>query len=163
VGNSSLYWPSNPSSAFTLLGVKETGVAIQQVFNQVHNLNRESSPKFIIAYHKTSNTLTGNELRKDLRKWIAPPDPSVNFNTASEAHHEGTAAWCTKGNTVATWKASGSLLWIHGKREYPTTAGPHFSLTTSRLIAGSGKSILRYAAPRRVASHELTRLCRQAP
>ncbi|KAN0129916.1 Ankyrin repeat-containing domain protein [Lactarius tabidus] len=88
-------------------GVKETGVAIQQVFNQVNNLNR-------------------NELRKDLRKWIAPPDPSINLNTASDAHHKGTAAWCTEGNTVITWKASGSLLWIHGK-------------------PGSGKSILSSA------------------
>jgi hypothetical protein len=35
-----LYWPQNPSSAFNLLGVNETGVAIQQVFNQVNNLNR---------------------------------------------------------------------------------------------------------------------------
>ncbi|KAH9037477.1 hypothetical protein EDB85DRAFT_2287858 [Lactarius pseudohatsudake] len=85
-------------------GIQENGVAIQQVVYQVSELNR-------------------NELRKDLRKWIAPPDPSVNYNTASSAHHEGTAAWCTKGNTLADWKASGSLLWIHGK-------------------PGSGKSIL---------------------
>ena len=60
--------------------------------------------------------LTGNELRKDLRKWIAPPDPSVNYNVASGAHHEGTATWCTKGTTLADWKSSGTLLWIHGKR-----------------------------------------------
>ena len=92
---------------------------IQQVFNQVNDLNRESSFNFITADHKVSNSRTGNELRKDLRKWIAPPDPSVNFNTATDAHHEGTAAWCTKGDTVLTWKASGSLLWIHGKRIYP--------------------------------------------
>jgi hypothetical protein len=64
-------------------------------------------------------SLTGNELRKDLRKWIAPPDPSVNYNTASGAHHEGTATWCTEGNALANWKISGSLLWIHGKRTYP--------------------------------------------
>ncbi|KAI9447183.1 hypothetical protein BJY52DRAFT_1228423 [Lactarius psammicola] len=50
-------------------GVKETGVAIQQVANQVTDLNR-------------------NELRKDLRKWITPPDPSVNYNTASDSHHD---------------------------------------------------------------------------
>ncbi|KAI9461934.1 hypothetical protein BJY52DRAFT_1257738, partial [Lactarius psammicola] len=56
---------------------------------------------------------------RDLRKWIAPPDPSVNYNTASGAHHDGTAAWCTKGITFADWKTSGSLLWIHGKRIYP--------------------------------------------
>lgn len=116
-----LNWPPNPTSAFTVLGVKETGVAIQQVFNQVNDLNRESSRNFIAAAHETTTSLTGNELRKDLRKWIAPPDPSVNFNTASDAHHEGTAEWCTKGNTVAAWKTCGSLLWIHGKRTYPVT------------------------------------------
>ena len=91
-------------------------MAIQQVFNQVNNLNRKPSSKFVTVDLKASNSLTGNELRKDLRKWIAPPDPSVNFNTATDAHHEGTAAWCTKGDTVLTWKASGCLLWIHGKR-----------------------------------------------
>ncbi|KAH9009051.1 hypothetical protein EDB85DRAFT_2283293 [Lactarius pseudohatsudake] len=83
-------------------GLKETGVAIQQVVNQVTDLNR-------------------NELREKLRKWTAPPDPSVNYNTASSAHHQGTTAWCTKGNTLTDWKASGSLLWIHGKRTYPVT------------------------------------------
>ncbi|KAH8977717.1 hypothetical protein EDB92DRAFT_708792 [Lactarius akahatsu] len=85
-------------------GITENEVVIQQVVNQVSDLNK-------------------NESRKDLRKWIAPPDPSVNYNTASGAHHEGTAAWCTEGKTLADWKASGSLLWIHGK-------------------PGSGKSIL---------------------
>ncbi|KAH9037497.1 hypothetical protein EDB85DRAFT_2273396, partial [Lactarius pseudohatsudake] len=85
-------------------GVKKNGVAIHQVVNQVSDLKR-------------------NELRGNLRKWIAPPNPSVNYNTASDVHHEGTAAWCTKGNTLANWKTSGSLLWIHGK-------------------PGSGKSIL---------------------
>ncbi|KAH9055857.1 hypothetical protein EDB83DRAFT_2614803 [Lactarius deliciosus] len=88
-------------------GMMENGVTIQQVVNQVSDLSR-------------------NKLRKDLRKWVAPPDPSVNHNTASGAHHEGTAEWCTKGNTLANWKASGSLLWIHGK-------------------PGSGKSILSSA------------------
>ncbi|KAH9015495.1 hypothetical protein EDB85DRAFT_2280301, partial [Lactarius pseudohatsudake] len=60
-------------------GINENRVAIQQMVNQVSDLTR-------------------NELRKDLRKWIAPPDPSVNYNTASDVHHEGTAAWCTKGH-----------------------------------------------------------------
>ncbi|KAH9031833.1 hypothetical protein EDB84DRAFT_164236 [Lactarius hengduanensis] len=109
--------------------VKENGVAIQRVVNQVSDLNR-------------------NELRKDLRKWIAPPDPSVNYNTASDVHHEGTAAWCTKGNTLADWKASGRVLWIHGKRTFPLPSESYLPLTTPGLIAGSGKSILRWATPR---------------
>ncbi|KAH9013800.1 hypothetical protein EDB83DRAFT_2182900, partial [Lactarius deliciosus] len=93
-----------------------------EVVNQVTDLNRSSSSN-LITDRENLTSLTGNELRKDLRKWIAPPDPSVNYNTASDAHHEGTATWCAEGNTLADWKASGSLLWIHGK-------------------PGSGKSIL---------------------
>ena len=96
----------------------ETAVAVQHVSDQINNQNRESPHNFIAASRETTTSLTGNELRKDLRKWIAPPDPSVNYNTASDAHHEGTAAWCTKGNTLAVWEASGSLLWIHGKRTH---------------------------------------------
>jgi hypothetical protein len=107
---------------FTSLGVKETGVAIQLVVDQVRDRNRLCSSNRRTADHKSQTSLTGNELRKDLRKWIAPPDPSVNYNAACGGHHEGTAAWCTEGNTVADWKASGSLLWIHGKRTYPITA-----------------------------------------
>jgi hypothetical protein len=71
-------------------------------------------------------SLSGNELRKDFRKWIAPPDPSVNLQSASDAHHEGTAAWCTTGSTVANWKKSGSLLWIHGKRTCPLTVSLNY-------------------------------------
>ncbi|KAN0141688.1 hypothetical protein V8E53_000150 [Lactarius tabidus] len=56
-----------------------------------------------------------NESRKELRQWIAAPDPSSNLYTASDVHHEGTAAWCTEGKTFADWMESGSLLWIHGK------------------------------------------------
>ncbi|KAH9015402.1 hypothetical protein EDB85DRAFT_2295638 [Lactarius pseudohatsudake] len=91
--------------------VKENGVVIRQVVDQVNDLN-------------------WNKLRKDLRKWVTPLDPSVNYNTASGAHHEGTAEWCTKGNTLANWRASGSLLWIHGK------PGSGKSILSSAIIRG---------------------------
>ena len=105
------------SQHLTWLGVKDTGIAIQEVANQVGHLKRSSSSNLITADDLTS--LPVHELRKDLRSWIAPPDPSVNLKTASGAHHEGTASWCTKGITVTNWRKSGSLLWIHGKRTYP--------------------------------------------
>ena len=45
----------------------------------------------------------------------------------------------------ADWKKSGSLLWVYGKRTFSLCA---FALRkqTSRPIAGSGKSVLRYAS-----------------
>jgi hypothetical protein len=59
---------------------------------------------------------TGNQIRQDIKKWLSPADPFINFNTANEAHYEGTAGWFTQSSVFKSWKQSGSLLWIHGKR-----------------------------------------------
>jgi hypothetical protein len=56
------------------------------------------------------------DLRRDLRKWLSPPDPSTNHNIARKVHHEGTAIWFFDGGIFQEWKSSPSLLWIHGKR-----------------------------------------------
>ena len=60
--------------------------------------------------------LTGNQLRQGLAKWLSPPDPFVNFNTADHARHKGTAEWFTQSSVFKNWKESSSLLWVHGKR-----------------------------------------------
>ncbi|KAH9178045.1 hypothetical protein EDB89DRAFT_2064425 [Lactarius sanguifluus] len=85
-------------------GEKERSAAIQRIVNTVDDMNR-------------------NQLRHDLRNWLSPPDPSINYNTACGTHHEGTAAWLARGDAFKGWRADGSLLWVHGK-------------------PGSGKSIL---------------------
>src|SRR6267154_4495258 len=59
---------------------------------------------------------TGNQMRQDIENWLSPADPFINFNTANEAHYEGTAEWFTQSGVFKSWKQSGSLLWIHGKR-----------------------------------------------
>jgi hypothetical protein len=71
--------------------------------------------------------LIGKKLQKEARKWLSPPDPWKNHNTARESHYDGTSTWFIKGNTFKKWKASGpnSLLWIHGKREYLKLACSH--------------------------------------
>jgi hypothetical protein len=74
------------------------------------------------ANHDGLTSCIGNLSRESLRQWIDPPDRSSNFYAASDAHHEGTAVWCIEGKTFANWMTSGSLLWIHGKRKYITTA-----------------------------------------
>jgi hypothetical protein len=65
---------------------------------------------------KCSNILTGNELRRALREWLSPPNPSINYYTALELIHEDTTTWFTQGHTFADWKQSGSLLWMYGNR-----------------------------------------------
>jgi hypothetical protein len=63
---------------------------LQQVVDEIGDEKCLSS---ITSPHssRTLTTHTGNQLRKDLRNWLSPPDPSINYNTASDVHHEGTA------------------------------------------------------------------------
>jgi len=65
---------------------------------------------------KEISNLRWDQFRKDLIRWLRPPDPSLNFNVTSSTLHEGTTLWFIEGSTFQDWKASGSLLWIHGKR-----------------------------------------------
>src|SRR5712675_271962 len=86
--------------------------------------------------------LTGNQLRQDLTKWLSPLDPSINYNTASDARHEGTALWFTQSSTFKNWTGSSGLLWIYGKR---SSFNPLCSCLSNRSsIAGAGKSVLTY-------------------
>jgi hypothetical protein len=62
--------------------------------------------------------LVGDQLQRDVRYWLSPPDPSTNHNFVSEARHSGTAAWFLESKAMAEWKATGSFLWIHGKRMF---------------------------------------------
>jgi len=65
-----------------------------------------------------SNVFTGNQLRKSLRKWVSPPDPSINHSISCDIHHGGTAEWFFRCSMFGEWKSSGSLLWIYGKRMF---------------------------------------------
>ncbi|KAH9952908.1 hypothetical protein BC827DRAFT_1380141, partial [Russula dissimulans] len=70
------------------------------------------------------NKLRRDELQKDVRGWLSPPDPSINHNMARKTHRDGSAKWFIEGTTFQGWKTGrGSLLWVSGK-------------------PGSGKSIL---------------------
>jgi hypothetical protein len=62
--------------------------------------------------------LPGDQLQWDVKQWLSPPDPSMNHNFVSKARHSGTAAWFFESDELTEWKATGSLLWIHGKRMF---------------------------------------------
>ncbi|KAI0289225.1 hypothetical protein BC826DRAFT_634504 [Russula brevipes] len=64
-----------------------------------------------------------DQLWRDFKTWLSPPDPSVNHNTACKTQQSGTARWFIESSTFRDWKEDNSLLWIRG---YP----------------GAGKSIL---------------------
>jgi ankyrin repeat domain-containing protein 50 len=70
----------------------------------------------------------GTKLQEDIQRWLSPPDPWKNHNTARESRNKGTSTWFLEGTTFAKWKSPGpdSLLWIHGKRECLSPTPFHF-------------------------------------
>ena len=72
----------------------------------------------LAALYTRLNLLTENQLTQLQRAWLFPADPSTNHNIARKAHNEGTMVWFCEGRVLVEWKATGSLLWIHGKRAF---------------------------------------------
>ncbi len=105
--------------------VQRVGDEVQGVDNKVQQIaddmgdQKRSSSNILTSLVMKAQQFTGDQMRKDLRNWLSPPDPSVNYNIASDAHHEGTAMWFMESDTFNNWKASDSLLWIYGKRTSP--------------------------------------------
>ena len=86
--------------------------------------------------------VTGDQMQKDSKSWLSPPDPSKNYNIGYKTHQDGTATWFFEGNVFDKWNAKGSLLWIHGKRAFSTLTPTTILIPSVYNLAGAGKSIL---------------------
>ena len=109
----------------------------------VDQMRRSSSPNLISTDYQTLHVISEEQLRENIHKWLSPPDPSTNHNIACDTHHKKAATWFFQGSMFRKWKSAASLLWIHGKRascSIPLLT--QYLLTISRILAGSGKSIL---------------------
>jgi hypothetical protein len=93
------------------------------------------------SFSRASLTATGKQIRRDLHNWLSPPDSSTNHNVSRNAHHEGTATWFFQGSIYKEWRSTPSLLWVHGKRTFPSHPTAQH-LSHLYLEAGSGKSVL---------------------
>ncbi|KAH8980413.1 hypothetical protein EDB92DRAFT_2107223, partial [Lactarius akahatsu] len=135
-------------------GVNDVNERLQGVDENVHVIDgkvqtiiddgEKAATEAKLIMHTTAHKVgevKRRQLRQSLRAWQSPSDPSTNHVIASDCQHEGTAEWFCKGTIFEKWKATGSLLWIHGKRM-------HLLLLTTNVrsddhsVAGSGKSIL---------------------
>ena len=95
------------SSVLTVVAVD-----MQQVASTMNKSRRVFNPDSRLL------SVMANMAYKVIRRWLSPPDPSINHNTARNAHHEGSAKWFIDGNIFQRWKmGTGSLLWVHGKRK----------------------------------------------
>ncbi|KAI9434808.1 hypothetical protein H4582DRAFT_2174328, partial [Lactarius indigo] len=106
-------------------GVKDVDENVQVVDEKVQIIIDDGKEAKLIMQATSHNVddLKRGKMLERLREWQSPSDPSTNHIIASDRQLVGTAEWFCKGNTFEEWKATGSLLWIHGK-------------------PGSGKSIL---------------------
>ena len=97
-------------------GTEKIRGELRQVATDVDDQKRSSFHSYSVIAHKGLTHHPGNQLLKDLASWLSPPDPFINFNTASDAHHEGTGMWFIESCTFQNWRESSSLIWINGKR-----------------------------------------------
>jgi len=86
--------------------MEDREASMDSIRNDLGALHRE-----LIEMNKTRR----DQLQRDVKDWLSPPDPSTNHNFVLEARHGGTGAWFFKSETLKEWNARGSLLWIHGK------------------------------------------------
>ncbi|KAF8257689.1 hypothetical protein EI94DRAFT_1260448 [Lactarius quietus] len=77
--------------------IRQTLVSMQEVANDINQMKRD-------------------QLQRDARSWISPPDPSENHIIARRIHYHKSAVWFTRGHTFDKWNLMGGLLWIQGKR-----------------------------------------------
>jgi len=105
------------AAAQSLKAVHAVDYKVQQVADHMEDQKRSLSNNLSRRPMK-AHSLTGDQLRKDIYNWLSPPDPSVNYNSASDTRHEGTALWFVESNAFKEWKGSSWLLWIYGKRTF---------------------------------------------
>jgi hypothetical protein len=97
-------------------GTEKIRGELRQVATDVDDQKRSSSHSYSFIVYKGLKYHSGDQLLKDLASWLSPPDPFINYNTASDAHHDGTGMWFIESSTFQNWKESTSLIWINGKR-----------------------------------------------
>ena len=133
---------------------------VQQIVNNISTRDCSYCHHLIVMACTSSHTIVGERLLQDLRRWLAPPDPSTNHNIACTAQHERTAAWVFNEDIFKEWESSGALLWIHGKGVF-SRSGIHMRLTAPGFVAGSGKSILWFGVmfSFRIEAYVLCQLC----
>jgi hypothetical protein len=123
---------------------REAKQVMRQTADDVDQVKRSSSPHSPVIIGTDYGTLritSENQLRVNVNKWLSPPDPSTNHNIACDTHLKKMATWFIEGSIFREWISTAPLLWIHGKRA-PVPPPTRFHLMTSRIVAGSGKSIL---------------------
>ena len=52
--------------------------------------------------------------RRDIRRWLSAPDPSVNHNRASHSRQGSTGSWFLKSEAFTRWQQQKLITWLYG-------------------------------------------------
>ncbi|KAH9060300.1 hypothetical protein EDB87DRAFT_1562141 [Lactarius vividus] len=91
------------------------GDKVDSMGDKVEDMRQDIGNRMQCVDEKVQVVLDGNQIKKLLRAWFSPVDPSTNHVIAQKAQHKGTTVWFFQASTFIEWKSTGSLLWIHGK------------------------------------------------
>ncbi|KAL4781521.1 hypothetical protein BJX76DRAFT_359810 [Aspergillus varians] len=86
-----------------------------------------------------------DSIRSDLhtgkiRRWLNPPDPSINANHARTLRHEGTGVWLLENPVFQSWYSGRRRhLWLHGLAGYGKTV---LSATVLDYLARKNESLV---------------------
>ena len=108
---------------------------VQDIDSKMDQVSCSSFPTSSESILPLNIRITVNQLRDSLRQWLSPPDPSINYNIATDAHHIGTAQWFFQGSIFKDWQSTGSFLWVHGNRT-SLACLQVFLLTNSQFCSG---------------------------
>jgi hypothetical protein len=109
-----------------LLMYLDARVINQSTASDADQIKSLSCPSLISVNCGALHIFLDHQLPESIRRWLSPPDPSTNHNTARDTDHKRTASWFFRGSIFGEWKSKGSLLWIHGKRAPPFHASTGF-------------------------------------
>ena len=91
---------------------------MQQVVSDINKMRRSSFDRRSHWRLITLTRVAGDQLQKDSKNWLSPPDPSKNYNIGCKIHRDGTGTWFFEEDIFTEWIAKDSLLWIYGKRAF---------------------------------------------
>ena len=118
------------------VAAQETRFIIQQAAIDIDEIKCSRLANLAIVLSLCLIFLVGNQFMPRLRSWLSPADPSTNHNIARKVQHNGTAAWLFQGSIIVEWRATGSLLWIYGKRAFLLSSFRRATLTDSDYGSG---------------------------
>ncbi|KAI5245962.1 Pfs, NACHT and ankyrin domain protein, partial [Aureobasidium subglaciale] len=71
--------------------------------------------KTMEKYDERAEDIQEQKQMSRILKWLAPSDPSTNYNKALQLRHEGTGHWFIYGEAFKQWRQQpNSFLWLYG-------------------------------------------------